>query len=111
MNRFLIIFTAFIFGITALNALADTTNEVTPQNDTVIPPAQMQKNDIPDSTSTGDYLKTQPDENGATKNTNENNDKNSKSGKKHNKSKSNNLDKSKKSKEAPEDGGMSLENK
>lgn len=68
--------------------------------------AQIQKDHIPDSTATGNYLEPQPDKNGATKNSTAND----KKIKEHKAkvSKATNLEKSKKVTKAPEGGGILL---
>ncbi len=72
------------------------------------PPAQQQKNAVPDSTSTGNYLEPQPDENGAnnTGNSNQTTDKKSKKHKKG--SKLTNLEKGKSHPESPDSGGVEV---
>lgn len=81
-------------------------------NNDVVPPAQTQKNEVPNSTSNGNYLETQPDENGATDSTNgttnSNANKQYHKDKKTNKgSKPTNLEKSKRF-ESPENGGTTV---
>lgn len=64
------------------------------------PPAQIQKDKVPDSTSNGNYLEPQPDENGATPNS---------AGKQNKKGvKPGNIEKSKKVTEPPEKGGAKV---
>jgi hypothetical protein len=70
------------------------------------PPAQIQKDHVPDSTANGNYLEPQPDENGATKNSTVTNKKIKKY--KAKVSKPTNLEKSKKVTEDPQAGGMEL---
>ena len=81
----------FAFSSTALMA-ADT-----PSNP---PPAQKQMNNVPDSTSSGNYLETQQDENGATKNSS------NKKG-----TKATNIEKGKSHNEKPDSGGVSVDSK
>jgi hypothetical protein len=84
----------------------------TVDNNDVVPPAQIQKDQVPNSTSNGNYLEPQPDENGATTNTNgttnSNADKQYRKDKKaHKGSKPTNLEKSKRF-ESPENGGTTV---
>lgn len=78
------------------------------------PPAQQQKNQLPDSTSTGDYLETQPDENGATQDTSEKHkntaNQNKNTTKKSTKKgvKATNIEKSKRMTLPPEEGGTNV---
>ena len=67
------------------------------------PPAQMQKDNVPQSTATGNYLEPQPDENGVVKNSTLN-----KKMKKAKVSKPTNLEKGKQVTQEPEGGGMEL---
>lgn len=67
----------------------------------VTPPTQIQKDKVPDSTSNGNYLEPQPDENGAT--TENSSGKHQKKG-----SKPTNIEKSKKVTEPPENGGAKV---
>jgi hypothetical protein len=71
------------------------------------PPAQQQKDVVPDSTSNGNYLEPQPDENGANNTGNQNQTPDKKS-KKHRKaaSKPTNLEKGKSHTESPDEGGV-----
>lgn len=102
----LILATLISFSSTAVFAAAVDNNDV-------VPPAQTQKNQVPNSTSNGNYLESQPDENGATGNTNgttnnnadkqyNNNRKATGSG-----SRPSNLEKSKRF-ESPENGGTTV---
>lgn len=70
-----------------------------------VPPAQIQKDQVPNSTENGNYLEPQPDENGATGNTkNKQNQKNtSKKG-----AKPTNIEKSKRLTEDPASGGTDV---
>ena len=86
----------FAFSSTALMA-ADT-----PSNP---PPAQKQMNNVPDSTSSGNYLETQQDENGATKNNSDKNSSNKKG------TKATNIEKGKSHNEKPDSGGVSVDSK
>lgn len=102
--------TALMFTLATVSSgqvLAAETN-----NADMIPPAQVQKNQVPDSTSNGDYLETQPDENGATSNTTNRqttDKKNSKQMKSKSKdSNATNLEKSKRMTESPENGGTTV---
>lgn len=63
------------------------------------PPAQLQKDKVPNSTSNGNYLEPQPDENGAATNNASKSNKGVKPG---------NIEKSKKVTEPPEKGGTKV---
>ena len=69
------------------------------------PPAQLQKDQVPNSTSTGNYLEPQPDENGATQSSTDKKvvKKSTKKG-----AKATNIEKSKKVTESPDSGGMDV---
>lgn len=80
-------------------------------NNDVVPPAQIQKNQVPDSTKNGNYLEPQPDENGATGSTTDKQP--DKQAQKSHKAKSKgakatNIEKSKKVTEPPESGGVEV---
>ncbi|MBA3696833.1 MAG: hypothetical protein H0W85_08800 [Methylotenera sp.] len=78
-------------------------------NNDVVPPAQMQKNQVPDSTANGNYLEPQPDENGATANTTDKQTNKQKSHKMKSKgSKATNIEKSNRFSETPENGGTDV---
>lgn len=82
-------------------------------NNDVVPPAQVQKNQVPDSTANGNYLETQPDENGATGSTTDKqnstmNKHNYKSGKNKKGAKATNVEKSKRFTDTPENGGTEV---
>jgi hypothetical protein len=64
------------------------------------PPAQQQKDQVPDSTKNGNYLESQPDNNGATEATKKKGQSNP--------AKASNVEKGKKVKEKPENGGMNI---
>jgi hypothetical protein len=78
------------------------------------PPAQQQKNEVSPSTTHGDYLEPQPDENGATAKGNNANSTDQKAHKAK-KSKSNakpaNTEKGKSHTEEPESGGVEVQQK
>lgn len=104
MNIIIAIFAALSLSLVSQNIFADTS--------TAVPPEQMQKDKVPDSTSNGNYLEPQPDENGAIQqNTQDQNkhSKKSKTTKKHSGTKPTN--RGKQTTETPEDGGMTLEQK
>ena len=88
---------AFAFSTTIVMA-ADT-----PDN---APPVHKEAHKSPDSTSQGNYLENQPDENGAT-GTSNNNDKGT--GKKN--AKATNLEKGKNHTDSPESGGAKVDSK
>jgi len=70
------------------------------------PPAQQQKNQVPDSPQNGDYLEPQPDNNNAA--TTGSSDAQGKQGSGHKQSKPGNLEKSKRFHEKPQDGGTGV---
>jgi len=73
------------------------------------PPAQQQKNSMPDSTSHGDYIQTQPDENGATTGGDSTQTPDKKSKKHQKKSpKPSNMEKGKSHTESPDNGGVDV---
>ncbi|MDI1309656.1 MAG: hypothetical protein PSV17_09525 [Methylotenera sp.] len=76
-------------------------------NTDVVPPAHIQKNEVPDSTANGNYLEPQPDENGATTNTTDK-QKRIQMNSKPKGSNATNLEKSKRLTETPEDGGTKV---
>lgn len=76
-------------------------------NNDVVPPAQIQKNQVPDSTANGNYLEPQPDENGATGNTNDKQTKKSHKMKSKG-AKATNIEKSKNVTEDPTNGGVDV---
>jgi len=84
---------ASLFAMSSMSLMAADT----PSNP---PPAQKQMNNVPDSTSSGNYLETQQDENGATK---------SNSNKKG--AKATNIEKGKSHNEKPDSGGVSVDSK
>ena len=92
MNKTSTVLIASLFAMssTALMA-ADTPSDP--------PPAQKQMNKVPDSTSSGNYLETQQDENGATKDS-------KKKG-----AKATNIEKGKSHNEKPGSGGVSVDSK
>ena len=69
------------------------------------PPAQQQKDQVPNSTSTGNYLEPQVDENGATQNST---DKKAVKNSTQKGVKATNIEKSKKVTETPDSGGMDV---
>lgn len=113
MKKFIAGIALLSFGVVCTNSFAATPEEVMQEG----PPVQMQKDKVPDSTSNGNYLEMQPDENGAVTNgkesntTNSKHTKKSKYGKKNAGDKSSTMNKGKQTSENPTDGGMTVEQK
>ncbi len=98
MNKLSSIIAAVIIACSSIHVNAAPTDDA--------PPAQKQKDQVPDSTANGNYLEPQPDENGATQDTST---KHATSHTKKSKgSKPTNLEKSKKVTEQPENGGVNV---
>lgn len=93
MNKFtkVLVVSMFALGSTAIMA-ADLPSDS--------PPALKQANKVPDSTANGNYLESQPDENGATT---------GRKGKKN--AKATNIEKGKNHTDSPEDGGAKVDSK
>lgn len=94
MNKLLSTMLACVFACVSIFAVAAP--EVPP------PPAHQQKNQVPDSTGNGNYLESQPDNNGATGTTT------GRQPSDQQRSKASNIEKSKKVKEKPADGGVNV---
>ncbi len=106
MNKLYALITATFIAIPSSQVMAAAVD-----NNDVVPPAQIQKNQVPDSTSNGNYLEPQPDENGATANTTDK--QMDKQAQKSHKAKSKgakatNIEKSKRMTETPENGGTEV---
>jgi hypothetical protein len=93
MNKLLTALLACVFVSVSMGAVAAPDNP---------PPVHEQKNHVPDSTKNGNYLESQPDNNGSTGSTTGHDA----SGQKN--SKASNIEHSKKVKEKPADGGVNV---
>jgi len=92
MNRLISIILVSVLSLSAYPLMAATVDDG--------PPVQQQKDQVPDSTRNGNYLESQPDNNGATDT--------SKKKASSNPTKASNIEKSKKVKEKPENGGINV---
>jgi len=101
MNKLFTIITAMLFAFSSWHIQAAPSDVPTSE----APPAQMQKDKVPDSTTNGNYLEPQPDVNGVPLDPANPQDSANK-GKK-NSSKPSNLEKNKKLKD-PADGGVQV---
>ena|SRR3954470_19324785 len=99
-----------LYALIAASVLAIPSTQILAaavDNNDVVPPAQVQKNQVPNSTANGDYLEAQPDENGATGNTSDKQNQKSHQGKNKG-AKATNIEKSKRLTESPENGGTNV---
>lgn len=104
MNKLYALIAATFIAIPSSQVMAAAVD-----NNDVVPPAQIQKNQVPDSTANGNYLEPQPDENGATGNTTDKQTDKQKSHKAKSKgAKATNIEKSKKVTETPDNGGVDV---
>jgi hypothetical protein len=111
MYKKFILSSIILLSVSSLNVLADTTKKSMPDESLKKPPAQIQKDQLPDTTDTGNYLETQPNENGNVNTPDCAVDSKTKPCAKSGSAQSKTLNKSKSSKEDPVDGGMDLEAK
>lgn len=102
MNKLYALIAATLISIPSAQVMAAAVD-----NNDVVPPAQVQKNQVPDSTANGNYLEPQPDENGATSNTTDKQAQKSHKAKSKG-SKATNIEKSKRLTETPENGGTDV---
>lgn len=60
MNKFNAMITASILACASIGAHADSNKEQASSNRNEVESVQIKKNDVPETTATGDYLKRQP---------------------------------------------------
>lgn len=102
MKKLYALITAALISVPSAQVMAAAVD-----NNDVVPPVQEQKNQVPNSTSNGNYLEPQPDENGATGNTTDKQSHKSHKAKSKG-AKATNVEKSKKVTEPPESGGVDV---